>query len=225
MATLDLGKVTGENGQGVASGGTAGQLLKKASSSNYDTAWVSPDTAPTSASGNPITSGAVYGALGTTQGAIAIMSDNNTHAVIASGDFVYVRNHGTLAEGLYQATANISQNGTLSTSNLTAVSGGGLNALNKDIMDKAKRTNYTVAGSSSSAIPIPSNTRAFIVTSGTAGTQKSMIILSASSGGSVAYTLVCQGNDVSYNDASSNQLIVTNGNNNALAVTVFFMNV
>jgi hypothetical protein len=52
-----------------------------------------------------------------------------------------------------------------------------------------------------------------------------MIILSASSGGSVAYANVCQGNDVSYNDSVSNQLTVTNGNNNALAVTVFFMNV
>lgn len=159
------------------------------------------------------------------QSGIAIMTNNNTHSAITSGQFVYVRNHGTLSEGLYQATANIAQNGTLSSSNLTAVSGGGLNALNSAIMNKAKRTNYTVAGNSSSAIPIPSNTRAFIVTSGTAGTQKSMIILSASSGGSVAYAIVCQGNDVSYNDAVSNQLTVTNGNNNALAVTIFFMNV
>ena len=135
MANLDLGKVTGENGQGVASGGTAGQLLKKASSSDYDTAWVSPDTAAAAASGNPITSGAVYDALGTTQSAIAIMSDNNTHAAITSGQYVYVRNHGTLAEGLYQATANIAQNGTLSASNLTAVSGGGLNALNSKITE------------------------------------------------------------------------------------------
>lgn len=129
MATLDLGKVTGEAGQGVAGGGTAGQLLKKASSSNYDTAWVSPDAAPASASGNPITSGAVYAALGTIQNAVAIMADNNTHSAITYDQFVYVRNHGTLPEGLYKAAANIAQNGTLSTSNLTAVSGGGLNAI------------------------------------------------------------------------------------------------
>lgn len=100
-----------------------------------------------------------------------------------------------------------------------------MDKLDTAVAGKAERTNYTVAGNSSSAIPIPSNTRAFIVTSGTAGTQKSMIILSASSGGSVAYAIVLQGNDVSYNDAVSNQLTVTNGNNNALAVTVFFMNV
>lgn len=164
-------------------------------------------------------------AIDKTDNAIAIVSDNNTHSVITTGQYVYVRNHGSLSEGLYVATANIAQNGTLSASNLIAASGGGLNALNSAIMNKAERTNYTVAGNSSSAIPIPSNTRAFIVTSGTAGTQKSMIILSASSGGSVAYAIVCQGNDVSYNDAVSNQLTVTNGNNNVLAVTVFFMNV
>lgn len=164
-------------------------------------------------------------AIASTDNAIAIVSNNNTHVAIASGQFVYVRGHSTLSEGLYMANSNIAENASLSASNLTAVAGGGLNALNNDIMNKANRTNYTVAGNSSSAIPIPSNTRAFIVTSGTAGTQKSMIILSASSGGSVAYAIVCQGNDVSYNDAVSNQLTVTNGNNNALAVTVFFMNV
>jgi hypothetical protein len=202
---IDLGKVVGNDGQGVPTGGSTGQALVKKSAASYDTEWQKLNMA--------------------TPESIAIVANGNTHAAIAAGQFVYVRGHATLSEGLYTASTNIASGATLSTSNLTAVPGGGLNALNNAIMDKAKRTNYTVAGNSSSAIPIPSNTRAFIVTSGTAGTQKSMIILSASSGGSVAYTLVCQGNDVSYNDASSNQLIVTNGNNNALAVTVFFMNV
>jgi hypothetical protein len=61
---------------------------------------------------------------------IAIVSDGNTHAAIAAGQYVYVKNHGTLTEGLYTANSAISANATLSNSNVTAVSGGGLNALN-----------------------------------------------------------------------------------------------
>lgn len=64
---------------------------------------------------------------------LAIISNNNTHAAITSGQFVYVRNHGTLSEGLYQATSNISANGTLSGSNLTADTSGGLNAVKGEI--------------------------------------------------------------------------------------------
>lgn len=66
---------------------------------------------------------------------MAILANNNTHTAIASGQYVYVRGHSTLTEGLYKATAAVAANGTLSTSNLTAVSNGGLNALNSKKMD------------------------------------------------------------------------------------------
>lgn len=62
-------------------------------------------------------------------GAMAIVSTGNTHSAISAGQFVYVRNHGTLAEGLYTANSAITSNAILSSSNLTAVSGGGFNAL------------------------------------------------------------------------------------------------
>lgn len=39
MATLDLGKVVGSDGNGVPSGGTTGQWLRKKSASDYDTEW------------------------------------------------------------------------------------------------------------------------------------------------------------------------------------------
>ena len=61
--------------------------------------------------------------------AIAIVSNNNTHPAISSGQFVYVRGHGTLSEGLYVATSNIAANAALSSSNLSADGSGGLNAL------------------------------------------------------------------------------------------------
>lgn len=62
---------------------------------------------------------------------IAILADGNTHGAITSGQFVYVKNHQTLPEGLYKASANIAANATLSTSNLTADAKGGLNSLNE----------------------------------------------------------------------------------------------
>ena len=65
--------------------------------------------------------------------ALAIVANGNTHAAITSGQFVYVRNHNTLTEGLYVASSNIAANATLSSSNLAADSKGGLNALSEQI--------------------------------------------------------------------------------------------
>lgn len=67
------------------------------------------------------------------QRSMAIVCNGNTHAAIPSGSYAYVRNHSSLAEGLYQATAAIAANATLSSSNLSAVSGGGLNTLSQNI--------------------------------------------------------------------------------------------
>ena len=106
---IDLGRVVGIDGQGVPTGGTTGQYLQKRSAANHDTTWGTPNAASPES--------------------IAIVANGNTHAAIPAGQFVYVRNHSSLSEGLYQATAAIATNATLSTSNLTAVSGGGLNAI------------------------------------------------------------------------------------------------
>lgn len=54
---------TGPAGPGLPSGGTSGQYIKKASSTDYDTAWETADTTPVSASGKLITSGGVYSSL------------------------------------------------------------------------------------------------------------------------------------------------------------------
>lgn len=68
------------------------------------------------------------------QNGMAILANGNVHSAVTSGQYVYVRNHGTLAEGLYTATTNISTNATLSTSNLTAVpNNGALNTLRDDV--------------------------------------------------------------------------------------------
>lgn len=71
---------------------------------------------------------------------LAVVSVANTHVAISAGQYVYVREHSTLSEGLYIASSNISANGTLSTSNLTAVSGGGLNSLSDNLSALVKST-------------------------------------------------------------------------------------
>ena len=72
-------------------------------------------------------------ACGKYQNAMAIVANGNTHGAITSGQYVYVRGHSTLAEGLYTAKSAIAVNATLSGANLTAVSGGGLNSLGSAI--------------------------------------------------------------------------------------------
>ena len=76
---------------------------------------------------------ALNDSISNAQDGLAIVADGNTHVAIASGQFVYVKNHSSLAEGLYKATAAISANGALSTSNLTADGHGGLNDLQSQI--------------------------------------------------------------------------------------------
>ena len=67
------------------------------------------------------------------QDAIAIVAVGNTHGAVTTGQFVYVKTHDTLAEGLYKASSDIAANATLSSSNLTADSSGGLNDLKSQI--------------------------------------------------------------------------------------------
>lgn len=72
--------------------------------------------------------------IGDIQGALAIVAVGDSHAAITAGQYVYVKSHETLDTGLYVASANIAQNGALSSSNLTADTAGGLNALNSNII-------------------------------------------------------------------------------------------
>ena len=64
---------------------------------------------------------------------VAIVAEGDTHAAVASGQYVYVHGHGTLAEGMYTASSAIAANAALSSSNLTAVSSGALNGLKASV--------------------------------------------------------------------------------------------
>lgn len=71
-----------------------------------------------------------------TDGAIAIVSNGNTHPAIPSGNYVYIRGHGSLSEGLYKnsTSGTIGVNAPLSSSNVSAISSGGMNEM-KSITD------------------------------------------------------------------------------------------
>lgn len=79
-------------------------------------------------------------------GGMAILSNNNTHAAVSSGQYVYVYNHSSLAEGLYVANSAISTNGALSLSNLTVVSNGGLNHVYSTLNSKIPYTKLLTCG-------------------------------------------------------------------------------
>ena len=86
--------------------------------------------------------------LSATQEGIAIVATGDTHAAISSGQYVYVRGHGTLSEGLYKANAAIAEDATLTSSNVTAVSaglGGELATLNSKITTKDVSGSITVS--------------------------------------------------------------------------------
>jgi hypothetical protein len=130
---------TGDPGPGVATGGAAGQFLKKHSGTNYDTEWATVTGAGLPVSGSDNTT--IAQSVEKLSSGIAIVAVGNTHDSIAQGQYVYIREHGTLTEGLYKATAAIATNGTLSVSNVSAVSGGlgsEVSSLNSKVAATAK---------------------------------------------------------------------------------------
>lgn len=64
---------------------------------------------------------------------MAIIADGNTHASIQAGQAVFVKNHATLATGLYWANEAIGTDVALTSSNVTADTNGGLNHLQDEI--------------------------------------------------------------------------------------------
>ena len=82
---------------------------------------------------------------------LAIIANGNVHAAISSGQFVYVRGHGTLANGLYVANKNISANATLTSSDLDADSSGGLNTLSAKLPNVPQIGKVIYSGSISSS--------------------------------------------------------------------------
>lgn len=65
--------------------------------------------------------------------AFIVGNTNTTGSTLAVGQFIYVKGHSTIAEGLRKVTASISANGNITTSNTSECTEGGLNAINGQI--------------------------------------------------------------------------------------------
>jgi len=95
-------------------------------------------------------------------GNLAIVSINNTHGAITAGQFVYVKSNSNVTEGLYTAKSSIAANAALSLSNLTAVSGGGLNSLKAGLDTlNSNMTQITTLNASFNVENLNSNSRIF----------------------------------------------------------------
>lgn len=103
---------------------------------------------------------AISDSLSQTQDGLAIVANGNTHAAISSGQFVYVKNHDTLAEGLYKATSAIEANGALSTSNLTPDGAGGLN----DLQSQLTTLSSNLVNINTNITSLQANTEVFYIT-------------------------------------------------------------
>ena len=63
------------------------------------------------------------------ESSLAIVANGNAHPLIYPGEYVYVKMHDILSEGLYTANSTIVETDDLTTSNLSSVSKGGMNSI------------------------------------------------------------------------------------------------
>lgn len=178
------------------------------------------------------------GSVNSADSAIAIFANNNTHAAVASGQYVYVKNHSALSEGLYLATASIPQDGTLSTSNVTAVSGGGLNQVaaiarggtGASSADSAKvnlgighlnSNTLSVSANATTSITVPNNTRALLIGFGSAGFLASV---SVTSSGGVSYQDYFKASTISFTTGTNKLNIANSSTANVTCGWIDFLN-
>lgn len=143
------------------------------------------------------------------QDALAIVATGNTHAAITSGQFVYVRSHSTLTEGLYVASSNIAANATLSSSNLTADSKGGLNALSEHIENCLK--SFSI-GQVTSNNPITLSVSSDAISGILVGS-------SYTSGRHVLAFVTLRNGNTAYSTTISSQNITVSVNGNSIVIT------
>ena len=147
MAQVNLGHVRGEDGQGVPTGGTTGQYLIKSSGTDFDTEWSSLGQVTQLADGLMTAQDKTkLDGMANTENAVAIVVNGNTAPKnLASGDYLFIKNHGTLANGGYHAKTAISAGDTISGSNVAADADGMANAL-KSFIDTVGGNLTTLGG-------------------------------------------------------------------------------
>lgn len=150
----------GDTGAGVPAGGTTGQILAKASNTDYDLGWINDINVKPPEIGIVITGA-------------------RPSIAVTAGQYVIVRNSAIsgITDGLYTANSALSPSTDVTAANLSAVNNGGLNSL-KSTLDALgnpyfrsfSKPNVTCNGNSSAVIDIsigdvPSGWAATAVTS------------------------------------------------------------
>ena len=176
--------------------------------------------------------------LAAAEDGLAIVANGNTHAAIASGQFVYVKNHGSLAEGLYVANSAIATNAALTTSNLTADGSGGLNALkakignvgNTDLQSQVTSLNSKIGDyaflelgviTSAKSVSVSWTTaQTFILMTTASGAQRMSAYICFASGGSGSLTCLKLDSNTAISVAQENQysLTITSSSQNSAQV-------
>ena len=84
--------------------------------------------------------------------ALAIVVDGDTAPkAITSGQYLYIKNHSTLPSGGYHATANITNGGSVTSSNVAADADGVVNALNSKMGLVVERITFDQAAVSANS--------------------------------------------------------------------------
>ena len=164
----------GPQGRGVAVGGSAGQVLKKKSATNYDTAWA-PDP-------------------------------NANVGIVQNGDTatqnISKRQYVIWKGALYIASAAIASGATLSDSNLTAVTGGGLNQF------LARSQQGRIVASGSETIQLDSDSNGIVVFTGAGDSHKDIAVFRCTDQGNVSIKSMLNSSVVF--TTATNSLTITN---------------
>ena len=139
--------------------------------------------------------------------AIVINGNKTTHTGgAASGQYVLVRNSTItdITDGLYTAAKAIPSNTAIDKTYLTAVSGGGLNALNSNMVKLYEAGN--IAKQASKLFPLVINDSYLVITTGGAGARCSATVVMRSSNNTILLSLA-SGSDVTVTGDSSGMTI------------------
>jgi hypothetical protein len=142
---------TGPAGPGVATGGTAGQVLAKVSSTNYDTTWVSAGGSVTSVGLTAPSFLSVSGSPVTTSGTLAL-SYSGTPLPVANGGTGVTASSGVNSVVLRDANGNITTNCLFEGFTSQAASGTTI------VLTAASVQNFQITGSGGQIIRLPNAT-------------------------------------------------------------------
>ena len=163
--------------------------------------------------------------LNSVEAAIAyVQSGDAASRAYTAGEYVYLKNHPSLAEGLYTVDSEGIPIETSVTGHLTADSSGGLNKLN-DLMSQsqAKSAKVERTSATSHTFNVPSSSRHFFIASAVNANNDWAGIISASSTGTVTYIEMVKGSNVTQIQATTNSITIELNNSAGLQCIDFYM--